>query len=140
MGLGDILDFKTQICLMEIWNRVQLLYWTVLIWIFESTQKMWTILFKCGQYCSHFLEICMNIQVYPENVNNVSINIQVNTKNVFWKFGLKTCFWMGFGDISDFKTQTRLMKTWNRVKLLRWCIKESWWNHCLNPVAWIIKF
>ena len=27
MGLGDILDFKTQICLMETWNRVQLLRW-----------------------------------------------------------------------------------------------------------------
>ena len=27
MGLGDVLDFKTQICLMETWNHVQLLRW-----------------------------------------------------------------------------------------------------------------
>jgi hypothetical protein len=61
----------------------------------------------------------MNIQVYPENVNNVNMNIQVNPKSVFWKLGLKTCFRMGLGDVSDFKTQIRLMETWNRVKLLR---------------------
>ena len=27
----------------------------------EYTQKIWTILFKCGQYCPHFLDICLNI-------------------------------------------------------------------------------
>jgi hypothetical protein len=44
---------------------------------------MWTILFKCGQYCPHFLGICMNIQVYLENVNNVSMNIQVYLENIY---------------------------------------------------------
>jgi hypothetical protein len=43
---------------------------------------MWTILFKCGQYCPHFLGIGMNIRVYPENVNSVSMNIRVYPENV----------------------------------------------------------
>ena len=43
---------------------------------------MCTILFKCGQYCPHFLGIGMNIRVYRENVNNVNMNIRVYPENV----------------------------------------------------------
>ena len=59
--------------------------WTVLVWTFESTQKMWTILFKCGQFylsVDNILGIGMNIWVYPENVNSVSMNIRVYPENV----------------------------------------------------------
>ena len=58
-----------------------------LVWRFEHVhtnfQKMWTIWFKCGQYCPHFLEISMNIRIYPKNVNSISMNIRVYPENVY---------------------------------------------------------
>ena len=38
--------------------------------MFKSTKKMWTIIFKSREYCPQFLEISMNIRVYPENVDD----------------------------------------------------------------------
>ena len=47
----------------EIVDDVVHTFWE-LVWTFESTQKMWTILFKYKKCCPRFLEINMNIWIY----------------------------------------------------------------------------
>ncbi len=58
--------------------------------------------------------------------SSLHMNIQVNLESVFWKFGLKISFRMVLGVVSNFKTQIRLLETWNRANPVAWMGVRAW--------------